>query len=72
MNVQTQAGQLNTVWLSFIVFNLNNVEFAAYGGYVSIVSGSSQTVDLIKGFSAVQNVFFGINALQLDQKTPSS
>jgi hypothetical protein len=67
VNMDVQADQIDAISLSFIVFNLNNGEFAAYGGYVSIGSGESQTIDLLRGFSASQNVFHGINALQTDQ-----
>jgi hypothetical protein len=66
VNVNVQAGEVNVLWISFIVFNLNNGQFAAYGGYTSIASNQTQTVDLLKGFSAGQNAFYGFSAFQPD------
>lgn len=58
---------VDVVWVSFIVFNLYNGEFAAYGDYANIASNSAETIDLLKGFSSVQNVLYGVNALQADE-----
>ena len=39
VNINVQADQIDELSISFLVFNLNNEEFAAYGGYISIGSG---------------------------------
>lgn len=67
MNVNVEGGQVYVLWVSFVVFNLNNGEFAAYGGYTTINSNDTQTTDLMKGFSDPQNAIYGINAMMSDQ-----
>jgi hypothetical protein len=66
INMNLQAGEVDVVWVSFVIFNLGNGEFAAYGAYTTISSNSSQTVDLLNSFSAPQNMFYGISAVQVD------
>lgn len=67
VNVNVEGGQMDALWVSFVVFNLNNGEFTAYGGYTTINNNDSQSTDLMKGFSDPQNAIYGINAMRTDQ-----
>lgn len=58
------AGEVQIIWVSFVVFNLNNGQFSAYGGFTVIDNNVSDRIDLLKGFSATQAAFYGINTLQ--------
>jgi hypothetical protein len=66
VNADVQADRIDVIWVSFIVFNMNNGVFSAYGGYQTISSNTTDIVDLIQSFSTPQNVFYGINSLKAD------